>query len=153
MVRVDSGVTRFDGNTHNIGTKEGLKYGAVQSILQDHLGRFWFGCHSGGLIRYDGNHFQSFGSKEGYPDHDGWSIIETTWGTFGQPIIMESRGMMDNILSPIHPSKAEPEVWHESIIEDRTGRIWIITMAEAFIVLMETPLPSFPLTRGFLTIM
>ena len=125
----DAGVTRFDGqHFRNIGAKEGFKYGAVQSILQDHTGRFWFGGTSGGLIRYDGSHFERFASKEGYPDHDGWSIIEDHNGNVwaanhygitrydGQHFVTYAT-FQSGIGSYIG-----------SIIEDKTGHIWVITI-------------------------
>jgi signal transduction histidine kinase/ligand-binding sensor domain-containing protein len=125
----DSGVSRFDGQHFtNIGTREGLNYGRqVQSILQDHLGKFWFGSTSAGLIRYDGEHFKRFSSKDDYPDHAAWSIIEDHKGNIWAANHYGITKYDGRHFITYTPSQGLTGTWVRSIMEDRSGHIWIIT--------------------------
>jgi signal transduction histidine kinase/ligand-binding sensor domain-containing protein/CheY-like chemotaxis protein len=61
------------------GPDEGLNT-AVSQLLQDRMGFLWVGSGDG-LFRYDGAHFQRFGTDDGLPSASIRSLLETADGT------------------------------------------------------------------------
>jgi ligand-binding sensor domain-containing protein/serine phosphatase RsbU (regulator of sigma subunit) len=52
-------------NLINFNVEEGLPQSTVWDIFQDHEGYLWVGTDGGGLCRYDGFRFKTYGSLEG----------------------------------------------------------------------------------------
>src|SRR6516164_6719880 len=85
----------------------------------------WIGTEGGGLIRYRGNRFRSFSSKDGltngfvrvvYQDSKGQIWIGTDNGLFR---------FSDEQIERVDNSKIIPAVAVHAIHEDRLGRLWV----------------------------
>jgi len=73
------GASKFNGQTFiNFTDSNGLalKRG-IYSIFEDYEGVIWFGSRGGGLIKYDGDTFQSYGKDDGLPSDNVYSIAQT----------------------------------------------------------------------------
>lgn len=78
-IGTSEGVSKFNGTTFtNLNDSTGLAVNkGIYSILADPDGTIWFGSRGGGLIKYDGNTFQSFGKEDGLPSDNVYSIAQT----------------------------------------------------------------------------
>lgn len=78
-IGTSEGVSRFDGRSFsNFNDSTGLSVNkGIYSILVDEEGIIWFGSRGGGLIKYDGETFQSFGKDDGLPSDNVYSIAQT----------------------------------------------------------------------------
>ena len=56
--------------------EDGLPQSTVFDILQDHQGYLWIGTDGGGICRYDGYRFRTYGSSEGLEANSIRRIIE-----------------------------------------------------------------------------
>ena len=73
------GASKFNGQTFISFTDSnglGLERG-IYSIFEDYEGIIWFGSRGGGLIKYDGNTFQSYEKDDGLPSNNVYSITQT----------------------------------------------------------------------------
>jgi ligand-binding sensor domain-containing protein/two-component sensor histidine kinase len=62
-------------------TADGLVHNSVNRIVRDSLGFLWF-CTAGGLSRFDGYSFTSFGVDQGLPHADVTDFLETRTGEY-----------------------------------------------------------------------
>jgi len=65
----------WKGRWRTLTTLDGLAANRVQSIWKDREGFLWFGT-VGGLSRFDGKRFDTFGEAEGLPSRDIRAIVE-----------------------------------------------------------------------------
>ena len=98
------GVSRYDGeHWQTFTTKDGLANNNVWSIFQSQAGAMWFGVGTsslsggsggGGVSRYDGEHWQTFTTKDGLIHDIVWSIYQSRdsamW--FGSGDVFQSSG-------------------------------------------------------------
>ncbi|MDF1698105.1 MAG: two-component regulator propeller domain-containing protein [Saprospiraceae bacterium] len=115
------------------------KYGFSCGLL-DHKGDLWFGSNGGGLIRYDGTHFHSIPIYEEICDNQIHSIEEDhqqsllmgtqngickydgkVFTTIDIPFSDTSSSWLDKVYPVFSPNAVH------SLLEDRTGQIWIGT--------------------------
>ena len=107
---IGSGVYYYDGKSfQNFTTKEGLLNNGVTTIYEDRTGSIWFGT-ADGASRYEGKSFRNFKMKEGAsrPDSAHVSIY--------QQRLPEVSWMHNDV---------------NSIIEDKTGKLWFGTRGYA----------------------
>ena len=62
-------------------TADGLAHDTVQRIVRDSRGFLWF-CTEGGLSRFDGTAFMSFGVDQGFPLAPVYDLLETRNGEY-----------------------------------------------------------------------
>ena len=109
----DSGIYYYNGKSiQHFTTTDGLPNNRVMSVYEDKAGIIWFGT-GGGISRYDGKSFQNF--KNPNPSRvykeGNWSNV-TTW---------------NNDIT--------------TIIEDKTGKLWIGTRGDTFVYDGKTFIP------------
>src|SRR5882672_8960023 len=51
------------------GVREGLTQSQISYIQEDKLGYLWLGTLGGGIVRFDGKHFESYTEEDGLPDN------------------------------------------------------------------------------------
>ena len=138
IATISRGLIRFrpGGEISTIDTTNGLSHSAIRCILQDKEGNFWAGGSLNGLNRFKPRQFITIGRSDGLPDNIVRTITETALGQ----IIVGTHG---GGIAHIHDGKVEPAspipldsfgqyVW--SVIQDRTGRLWIGTFNDGLLV-------------------
>ncbi|MEZ4986809.1 MAG: two-component regulator propeller domain-containing protein [Saprospiraceae bacterium] len=137
------GLFKYDGNSFtNI-----LKEGSFFSILKDSNGNLWFGAIGSGVYLYNGEFFQNFTTDDGLVNNEIVCIYEDKMGNIwlganggvsrydgksfrnyvinGDTISEDSTGyVIPNLQRPIN------EV--NTIIEDKTGKLWLGTRNKTF---------------------
>jgi ligand-binding sensor domain-containing protein len=109
---VGSGVYYYDGiSFRNFTTKDGLASNDVTCIYEDKTGNIWFGTE-GGASRYDGKSFRNFKMKEAPRVTQADSIHISVY----QYPLPEASWMHNDV---------------NSIIEDKTGKLWFGTRGYA----------------------
>ena len=107
---IGSGVYYYDGKSfQNFTTKEGLLNNGVTTIYEDRTGNIWFGT-ADGASRYDGKSFRNFKMKEGA------SRPDSAHASIYQKRLPEGSWMHNDV---------------NSIIEDKTGKLWFGTRGYA----------------------
>ena len=109
---IGSGVYYYNGkNFRNFTTKDGLANDRVTNIYEDKTGNIWFGTE-GGASRYDGKTFRNFKMKEG-------------------PLVTQT----DSIHISVYQHRLPEAHWMHndvnSIVEDKTGKLWFGTRGYA----------------------
>ncbi|QTE40195.1 two-component regulator propeller domain-containing protein [Mucilaginibacter gossypii] len=139
------GIFRYDGKSFtNITSK--VTSARFFSVLEDKKGNLWFGSIGSGAYRYDGKSFRNFTIKDGLLNNDVVSIYEDKKGSiwFGvrggtsrydgisfRNYIINGNGMNEDPTGKTFPDRAPYEV--NSIIEDRTGKLWFATRGNTFV--------------------
>ncbi|HTD41686.1 MAG TPA: two-component regulator propeller domain-containing protein [Mucilaginibacter sp.] len=109
---IGSGVYYYDGKSfRNFTTKEGLAGNGVTCIYEDKTGNIWFGTEAG-ASRYDGKSFRNFKIREVLPPTDADSVHVSVY----QHQLPEGSWMHNDV---------------NSIIEDKTGKLWFGTRGYA----------------------
>lgn len=116
------------------------------SLLEDRRGGLWFGSIGSGVYYYNGQSFQNLTIKDGLLNNDVVCIYEdkkgNIWfGGFGgascydgktfRNYIINGEVMNEDLTGKIFPERAPYEV--NSIIEDKTGKIWFATRGNTFV--------------------
>ncbi len=128
----EGGLTSFDG-------AQFVNYplpNHILSLLEDRSGTIWIGTAGMGLLRYDGERFLQYSTREGFNGDNIWSITEdsqgnlwiATWGGAGVAkydgthftFYTEQEGLIHN------------DIW--SVIEDHGGNIWLGSYGEGISV-------------------
>lgn len=111
---IGSGVYYYDGKSfRNFTTNEGLVRNAVTTIYEDKSGNIWFGTESG-VSRYDGKSFRNFKMNEAPPLTETDSVHISSY----QHPLPEIHWMHNDV---------------NSIVEDKTGKLWFGTRGYATI--------------------
>lgn len=139
------GVFRYDGKTFSNVTK-GISSARFFSLLEDRQGNLWFGSIGSGVYRYNGKSFQNFTTKDGLLNNEVGSIYEDKSGNlwFGvsggasrydgksfRNYIINEEIMKENRTGKTFSERQPYEV--NTIIEDKTGKIWIGTRGNCFV--------------------
>lgn len=111
---VGSGVYYYNGKSfQNFTTKDGLANNRVTHIYEDKAGNIWFGTE-GGASRYDGKSFHNFKMKEATSAIQADSVHISVY----ENVIPENSWMHNDV---------------NSIVEDKTGKLWFATRGYAFV--------------------
>jgi ligand-binding sensor domain-containing protein len=109
---IGSGVYYYNGKSfRNFTTKDGLAKNDVTCIYEDKPGNVWFGTEDG-ASRYDGKSFRNFKMNEAPPATEADSVHIS----FYQHPLPEVHWMHNDV---------------NSIIEDKTGKLWFGTRGNA----------------------
>lgn len=143
-------IFKYDGKSYtNITSKLGTE--GFVSVLEDRKGNFWFGTMGSGVYYYDGKSFKNFTTREGlvndrisfiYEDKTGniWlganggaSVYD---GKSFRNYIINGDAVTENTTVQSNPrfttgERLDNEV--TSIIEDKTGNIWLGTRGNTFV--------------------
>ncbi len=110
------------------GNDQGLTNLGVKGLHQDKQGFLWVSTE-GGVFRYDGERFQSFGAKDGIPPSSGLAFGEAPDGSLlagGQPGLFQKAGER---FKAIAMPGAKSVTWFSGIQSDGKGSTWIATEA------------------------
>lgn len=139
------GIFRYDGKSFaNITDK--VSQARFFSVLEDRKGNLWFGSIGSGVYRYDGKTFRHFTTVEGLLNNDVGSIYEdrngNIWfGVFGGASCYNGKYFRNYIINgdsmnEDHTGKTfqeRPLYEVNSIIEDKTGKLWLATRGNTFV--------------------
>ncbi|HTF21784.1 MAG TPA: two-component regulator propeller domain-containing protein [Chryseolinea sp.] len=141
------GVFKYDGQsfTNIAGHLTSYRF---FSVLEDRRGNLWFGSMGAGVYKYDGKSFQNFTSKEGLVNNEISCIYEDNSGDiwFGanggasrydgksfRNYIMNGDSMIEDRSGKSIPDFTRPSNEVNSIIEDKTGKLWFATRGDTFV--------------------
>lgn len=109
--------------------QDGLPENIVQSLAEDKDGYLWIGT-TGGLVSFDGSHFQPFHDKHGQklPDSNIFCLYVSrdgsVWaGTEGGGVLR----LKDGVMRIFNGASGLANGFVRSITEDEKGRIWVGT--------------------------
>jgi ligand-binding sensor domain-containing protein len=141
------GIFRYDGKSFtNITGK--VSSARFFSVFEDRKGNLWFGSIGSGVYRYDGRSFQHFTIKEGLVNNEIVCIYEDKAGNiwFGanggasrydgksfRNYMMNGGSMMEDRTGKTFPDFTRPPNEVNSIIEDKTGKLWFGTRGHTFV--------------------
>jgi len=129
-------VSKYDGRVFKTYTKEdGLADNWVFCILQDSLGRFWFGTKQGVTMLQD-NKWQTYRKEDGLAGDIVYEILEDRSGYLwfvtedgGVSRLDPGSGFDRSALRTFRTEDGLADNHVESVIEDRAGKIWFGTYA------------------------
>ncbi|SMD45710.1 Two component regulator propeller [Aquiflexum balticum DSM 16537] len=139
------GIFKYDGKTFTNVTSD-LTSARFFSVLEDSKGKMWFGSIGSGVFYYDGKNFKNFSTKDGLLNNDIGRIYEdkagNIWfGVFGgasmydgksfRNYIIDEKEMREDLTGKIFSERPLYEV--NSIIEDKTGKLWFATRGNTFV--------------------
>jgi len=141
------GVFRYDGKSFfNITSK--ISSARFFSVLEDRKGNLWFGSIGSGVYYYDGKSFRNFTTRDGLVNNEVTCIYEDKTGNiwFGvnggasrydgksfRNYMMNRDSMMEDRTGKTFPDFTRPPNEVNSIIEDKTGKLWFGTRGNTFV--------------------
>jgi ligand-binding sensor domain-containing protein len=141
------GVFRYDGQSFTHIT-HGVSTARFFSVLEDRKGNLWFGSIGSGVYYYDGKSFRNFTTKDGLINNEVTCIYEDKSGNIwfgvnggvsrydGQSFrnyMLEGDSMDEDRTGKTFPDFTRPPHEVNSMIEDKTGKIWFATRDYTFI--------------------
>lgn len=141
------GIFRYDGKSFTNMTHD-VSSARFFSVLEDRKGNLWFGSIGSGVYYYDGKSFKNFTTKDGLINNEVTCIYEDKAGNiwFGvnggasryngksfQNYIMDGDLMIEDKTGKTVPDFTRPPNEVNSIIEDKTGKLWFATRGKTFI--------------------
>jgi ligand-binding sensor domain-containing protein len=143
------GVFRYDGKSFTNITN-GVSSARFFSVLEDRKGNLWFGSIGSGVYcyYYEGKTFQNFTTKDGLVNNEVTSIYEDKAGNiwFGvnggvsryngksfQNYMMNGDVMAEDRTGKTFPDFTRPPNEVNSMIEDKTGKLWFATRGNTFV--------------------
>ncbi len=138
------GIIRYDGKSFTNMTSK-VTSARFFSVLEDRKGNFWFGTIGSGAYYYDGNSFQNFTTKEGLLNDEVTKIYEDKkgdiwFGVSGGISHYDGKSFGNYIIdgNAINEDRTEGTFSNRqlnsvnTIIEDKTGKLWIGTRGDAY---------------------
>ena len=123
----NSGAWIWDGKSlKNLSEDDGLCNNAVNDILEDRDGNFWFATHHNGVCRWDRETFVHFSSSDGVKGTEAWSLFEDKAGNIWFPI--ENAGLYrfnGESIDNFHAKEGLLTNAVQCIHEDRGRNLWI----------------------------
>ena len=92
----------------NYSTESGLASSQVNTIMQDENGYIWFGC-TGGVSRFNGQHFDTFRETEGLPHESCLQLFEDNGGHVWA-VTLRGMAWFDNRSGSFHSEGPSGEV-------------------------------------------
>lgn len=141
------GIFRYDGKSFTHITSE-ISSSRFFSVLEDRKGNFWFCSFGSGVYYYDGKSFQNFTTGEGLISNEIVCIYKDKTGNiwFGanggasrydgksfQNYIMNGDSLIEDRTGKSFPNFTRPRNEVNSIIEDKTGKLWFGTRGNTFV--------------------
>lgn len=144
------GVFRYDGKLFTNMTSN-VSSARFFSLLEDRKGCLWFGSIGSGVFKYDpkgavGQSFQNFTIKDGLLNNDVVSIYEdkkgNIWfGVFGGASCYDGKSFRNYVINADTMNEDQtgmtfaqrPPYEVNSIIEDKTGKLWFATRGNTFV--------------------
>jgi ligand-binding sensor domain-containing protein len=128
------------------------RYGNVQCGVQDKAGNLWFGTTQNGLYKYDGKSFIQFLVTDGLNSNNVYSLLEdkddkiwigteaglclydpsATLRTGGRKFTKIQIPLPKN-LPPNNNSNYLNSHWVYSIMQDRSGKLWFVTIDGVYV--------------------
>lgn len=132
-----NGIIRYDGKTLETITIDGIHlHERIIKIVEDNEGNIWFGT-SAGLIKYNGNKFETFSFKQGLPGVNaeiwGLSIDKSglIWvGSIGGISHFDGNKFTPFLLPNNKVENSKPMLSDKLVfkfLEDRNGTMWFAT--------------------------
>lgn len=136
------GIFRYDGKSFTNITSQVTSV-RFFSLLEDRKGNLWFGSIGEGVYRYDGKSFENFTTNEGLLNNEVTNIYEDKKGNiwFGvsggvscydgksfRNYITDDQGINEDFTGKTFQNRQRYGVG--SILEDKTGKLWIGTGSE-----------------------
>ena len=114
---------------HAYTTADGLAHSTVNRIARDSRGFLWF-CTAGGLSRFDGYRFTSFGAESGLPSAEINDFLETTRGSYwvatGAGLVRFDPAGSPHLFTPIESGDQDRRARTINVLrEDADGVIWV----------------------------
>lgn len=139
------GIFRYNGKSFTNVTSN-VSSARFFSLLEDRKGVLWFGSIGAGVFQYDGQSFQNFTIQDGLLNNDVGSIYEdkkgNIWfGVFGGASRYDGKSFRNYIINgdSIDEDRTgktfsvRPPYEVTSILEDKTGKLWLATRSNTFI--------------------
>ncbi len=127
-VGANNGLSRLRDDIFTVyGKSEGLPSDEPNTVFQDHAGRVWVGFHDSGLMLFSKNGNRLFGTKDGLPNNEVFSIREMRDGDLligARNGMARMHGGRFTLFVPPDPL-ARINVF--DALEDLKGRIWLAT--------------------------
>jgi len=132
----------FTNITHEVSTARFF------SVLEDRKGNLWFGSIGSGVYYYDGYFFKNFTTEDGLVNNEITCLYEDKAGNiwFGvnggvsrydgksfRNYMMNGDQMMEDRTGKTFPDFTRPPNEINSIVQDKTGRIWFGTRGHTFV--------------------
>ena len=132
-----NGIIRYDGKTLETIAIEGIHpYERILKIVEDKEGNIWFST-SAGLIKYNGEKFETFSFKQGLPGPDAeiWGLtIDKSgliWiGSIGGISQFDGKTFTPFLLPNTKVENSEPMLSEKLVfkfMEDSNGMMWFVT--------------------------
>ena len=122
------GLLRFDGARFTVFNHENtpaLKENSVFSLLVSRDGSLWIGTEGGGLVRYAGGRFRTYGSQDGLSDGFVRALLQDREGTVW---VGTDNGLLrfdgDRLLR-VDGVDGAPTLAVHAIAEDHEGGLWV----------------------------
>lgn len=138
-------------------------FGDVRCSLQDNDGNLWFGTTQNGLYKYDGKSFNQFTVKDGLNSNRIYCFLEDKegkiWIGTETGLCLYNGKTFDKIQIPL-PKNLPPNKnpyyqnhWVYSIMQDKTGKLWFVTIDGVYIYDGKSFIPFIidEAENGFLT--
>ena len=139
------GIFRYDGKAFTKLTSP-VSAARFFALLEDRKGALWFGSVGAGVFRYDGKSFRQFTIQDGLLNNDVGSIYEdksgAIWfGVFGGASRYDGKSFRNFIIQGDSMTEdragktfsARPPFEVNSILEDKTGQLWLATRSHTFV--------------------
>jgi ligand-binding sensor domain-containing protein/signal transduction histidine kinase len=109
--------------------KDGLPQSPVRALAQTRDGYLWFGS-DGGIVRFDGLRFVTYGIHEGLTGRPVHNLLEDSRGTLWIGTTSDGLSRLSNgQITTVTPRDGLPSGSINTLAEDSDGRLWIGTSA------------------------
>ncbi len=122
----NGGAFIWDGTTlSNLSVTDGLCGDAVNDILEDKDGSFWFATHHNGVCRFDGKSFTHVSKDAGIEGIEAWQFHLDDRGHIWFPIENEGLYRYDGNSFRNYTANQGLDCAVQCVMMDRAGRIWV----------------------------
>ena len=148
-IGTDAGLVHLaDGRTKLYTRADGLPHDRCISLLRDRDGNLWIGTYGGGLVRFDGQHFETLDHSNGLGSDSIWSLFEDRegllWaGTLGGGLNRLKNGAFDTL----GLESGLPSTLSSTLVEDIDGSFWVGSRGAGLSRMVGrrfTPDPTYP---------